>query len=362
MAATDIQVNAATRFQVVAERVKQRQANEIAQDIRSLGDEISALLSTIDNLQQLNNSQLNTLIGTAGTLVSNYLEGKYKQDLNEINAELIGRTIGVEVDTLNEAIETEGFEAEVLPVSEAVQSYEQTPMTDGSSTGAILVASLLASLVSNEVQRVQNTIRGAYFNGLTTQEAIRSIRGTQANRFRDGKLETTRRAAESTMRTASQHAINTAKLATYERNEISKYEWVSTLDSKTSQQCRSLDGNVYEIGKGPLPPIHFNCRSTIVASPDGRLKLNKGDATRAARGPDGRTGRVDASTTYYQWLKRQPKSFQVIAIGKKRTELLNNGGLSAEEFAKLNLSKNFEPLTLEEMRKLRPEVFTQAVI
>jgi SPP1 gp7 family putative phage head morphogenesis protein len=50
---------------------------------------------------------------------------------------------------------------------------------------------------------------------------------------------------------------------------ISECEWVSILDNRTSDICRSRSGKRYEYGKGPLPPAHPNCRSMIVPVVDG---------------------------------------------------------------------------------------------
>ena len=49
-----------------------------------------------------------------------------------------------------------------------------------------------------------------------------------------------------------------------------------------------------------------------------------------------------------------------MAIGPQRGKLLRDGGLSSEKFGELQLSKSFEPLTLDEMRKLEPEAFKEA--
>lgn len=45
---------------------------------------------------------------------------------------------------------------------------------------------------------------------------------------------------------------------------IERYEWVSILDNRTSDICRSRSGKRYSYGSGPLPPAHPNCRSAIV--------------------------------------------------------------------------------------------------
>jgi len=118
-----------------------------------------------------------------------------------------------------------------------------------------------------------------------------------------------------------QQVANTASQNVYEANQdvTKKYRYVATLDSRTSAICRSLDGKEYVYGKGPQPPVHFNCRSTTIPIVDYRaLGLRPpeeviGEGTRAAEG-----GRVSASTNYGQWLQRQPKAYQEEVLGKSR--------------------------------------------
>ena len=78
----------------------------------------------------------------------------------------------------------------------------------------------------------------------------------------------------------------------------------------------------------------------------------------ATRNADG--GAVDAEMTYYDWLKTQPTVFVEDVLGKDRAKLLLEGGLSAEKFAALQLNRNFQPLTLEEMKQKEPLAFKQA--
>ena len=156
-----------------------------------------------------------------------------------------------------------------------------------------------------------------------------------------------------------QHVASTARFQTWDANAdlLTGYQWVSTLDSRTTQQCRSLDGQKFKLGEGPRPPLHIGCRSTTVADLDDGLDFLDEGATRSSL-----TGPVDADLTYYQWLKRQPAAFQDSAIGPKRGKLLRAGGLSAERFSELQLDRNFQPLTLAEMRQLEPQAFARAGI
>ena len=59
---------------------------------------------------------------------------------------------------------------------------------------------------------------------------------------------------------------NQASQSVYAANKkvTPKYQYVATLDSRTSAICQRLDGQMFEYNKGVLPPQHFNCRSTTV--------------------------------------------------------------------------------------------------
>ena len=141
---------------------------------------------------------------------------------------------------------------------------------------------------------------------------------------------------------------------------VEGYRWVSTLDSRTSELCQSLDGQRFDLGEGPMPPAHPNCRSTVVPVTKTFRELGIDlpelpEGTRASIG-----GQVPASLTYFEWLKTQPASFVEEALGPTRAAVFLKGGLSADEFGKLQLGRNFRPLTIEEMRELAPKVFERA--
>lgn len=145
---------------------------------------------------------------------------------------------------------------------------------------------------------------------------------------------------------------------------VTGYRWLSTLDNLTSDLCQALDHQEFELGDGPLPPAHPNCRSTIapITKTFRELGIDIDEmpaGTRASVGPDG-GGQVSAKLSYFDWLKRQPASFIDEALGPTRSALFQKGGLSADEFARLGLSKNFQPLTIEQMREKAPLVFKRA--
>lgn len=207
------------------------------------------------------------------------------------------------------------------------------------------------------VERAVNTIRQGFFEGQTNAQILRAIRGTSALRNEDGLLARMARGEAALVQTAIQHVASVAREAVWEANAdiLSGVQWVSTLDEKTTAECAALDGQVFPINEGPRPPIDINCRSTTIPMLDDDFAALDRGGTRASIG-----GQVDSKLTYYEWLKTQPQDFQAEAIGPVRAKLLRDGGLSAKEFAALSLNKNFEPLTLDEMRALEPMMFKNA--
>jgi SPP1 gp7 family putative phage head morphogenesis protein len=227
------------------------------------------------------------------------------------------------------------------------------------ATGQLLEP-FTASWGAKALTRIEGAIRTGYAQGKTTDQIVRTIRGTKSANFQDGILGgETKRDAAAVVRTAIQQTSTAAQMATYQANDdiVEGYQWISTLDSRTTSQCRALDGRIFKLGQGPLPPIHVNCRSTTIPKLKGVDLLST--ATRASKGAEGGQ-QVPASETYYEWLKRQPADFQVDALGKERAQLFRNGGLSADDFARLSLDKNFQPLTLEQMRQKNPAAFARA--
>jgi SPP1 gp7 family putative phage head morphogenesis protein len=100
--------------------------------------------------------------------------------------------------------------------------------------------------------------------GMVQGEGIDDIR----DRLVDNALVNNKRAAEAVTRTAVNHVTNRAHSAMAKENPrlFPHYRWHSVLDMKTSAMCRARAGQVYETGKGPIPPGHWWCRSTVVYS------------------------------------------------------------------------------------------------
>ena len=155
------------------------------------------------------------------------------------------------------------------------------------------------------------------------------------------------------VRTSVNQVQNMASQAVYMANEdvTERYEYVATLDSKTSAICGSLDGRIFKYGEGPMPPQHFNCRSTTVPIID--------DDDLRRRFPDTRpsaTGRVPQGTNYATWLKENP-SIQTDALGNKKrffNYLIDKKRKTPREALRLIIKDDGTELPLKELIKKYP--------
>nr|DAP12284.1 MAG TPA: minor capsid protein [Caudoviricetes sp.] len=89
--------------------------------------------------------------------------------------------------------------------------------------------------------------------------------------------------------------------------DVEKYEIVATLDSKTSEICRSLDGKVFDMkdyqASVTAPPFHPYCRTTTAPYFDDWEELGV-ERERVARNDKGKNYFVDSNMTYKEWEKQ----------------------------------------------------------
>ena len=116
--------------------------------------------------------------------------------------------------------------------------------------------------------------------------------------------------------------------------DVEKYEIVATLDSKTSEICRSLDGKVFDMkdyqAGVTAPPFHPYCRTTTAPYFDDWEELGV-DRERIARNDKGKNYFVDGNMTYKEWEKKFVNNNDKIEPTKQiEAQLLNEVPQSAK--------------------------------
>jgi SPP1 gp7 family putative phage head morphogenesis protein len=160
------------------------------------------------------------------------------------------------------------------------------------------------------------------------------------------------------VRTSINQVANSASQQVYEANQdiTKKYRYVATLDSRTSSICAALDGQEFPYGRGPMPPQHFNCRSTTVPIIDPDILPPSTTAKRASA-----DGPVPINTSYGQWLAEKQKGETNADLRARQEKTLGPGKVpyfnrlvdkygARDAMAKLVRDDGAE-LTLEQLRK-----------
>ena len=109
-------------------------------------------------------------------------------------------------------------------------------------------------------------------------------------------------AANRLIRTESAYVAGQTTAVAYDECGIERYEYMATLDSRTSAKCSGLDGKIFEMSEKEVgvnyPPAHPHCRSSVAPVIDG---LTREGLTRAARDKDGKSVYVPRSMKYQEW-------------------------------------------------------------
>ena len=85
----------------------------------------------------------------------------------------------------------------------------------------------------------------------------------------------------------------------YEELGVEKYQFVATLDKRTSEICQSLDGKIFDLKDRVVgvnaSPLHVNCRSCEIPYIDNNY------STRFARDNKGKRIEIPSNITYKEW-------------------------------------------------------------
>lgn len=354
----NILANLALRNQVLLDRYKAAQVVEFDQVHKELEKAISETLAAVevDTLDQLSKAELTGLLKELQVAQTD-IGAAQLGALTEQLAEFAGFTAKAEALALTGITKAGGKAAVKATAATAKQAYQRAlddPMNVGKEHTGVKMDGFMKGWSSAQTNMVNGAVLNGWQQGKTVQQVMQQIRGTKAAKYKDGLTAASRRDAAAMVRTATQHVAQAARMETWARNGdlIEGYEILATLDSRTTQICRSMDGRKFDLGKGPFPPFHVNCRTTTVPTLGPEWDFLDEGATRSSA-----NGYVDAELTYYDWLKQQDSTFVKEALGASRSKLFLEGNLTTQQFSDMNLGKNFEPLTLKEMAAAHPTVF-----
>lgn len=333
------------RHQIFVQRYAKGREQEAEEFIRKVLEEAVSRLNV--DLTTLSRARLDRLIQDLIQLV-NELNGDYTEGFIQEALDFVEYEVGFNFRLLGANVNVSA----ILPNMAQVQAAMLTNIMNLEPTKGYTIRDALAEFGRKKGQQIVQKIREGVVLGDTTQTIVKNIKDLEGIQGRQ---------AAALARTVTNHISVQARQITMRENDdiIDSYQWVATLDSRTSLICASRDGQIYkDIDANPKPPAHFNCRSTItyVVKPEFDLGADI-DGERPSVGADG-TKVVSADTTYEQWLRRQPLSFQAEVLGATKAKLFRDGQLSIGRF----VDDQGRVLSLDQLREVEPLAFERAGI
>ncbi len=199
-----------------------------------------------------------------------------------------------------------------------------------------LLSSWVQGMDAGRIQRVEQQIRLGLVASESTDQIVARIRGTKGAQYADGVLDISRRSAQSMVRTAVSHVSNVAAQETWKANAhvVKGWQFLATLDGRTTITCAGLSGSFHPIGEGPIPPRHIRCRSVSVPVTKSFKELGVAGSELPKGTRASMDGQVAADTTFADFLKRKGNTFQDGLLGPTRAKLWRDGRLKLEDFIK----------------------------
>jgi len=268
-------------------------------------------------LVQLKES-LNTWAGDSTLLMTEELQGlailerdfmvQQLESIRPPGAETIVRSVEISPEFARAVVTTDPTSLDIVSLSDdlpgAPRTFAQITVADGTTLtlpNGEIIRNAFNNMTINQAQIFSQTIRNGLLMGDSVEEIVRTLKGRLAKGSQGTIDQLAQKGGAVTVKPT--HQIRTivrtsvTQVTDAAREEVAlansditqKYVYRALLDSKTTPLCRSLDGNVYSWGEGPVPPLHWNCRSIRTALIKGAEEIQ-----------------LSRFTDYGTWLKRNP--------------------------------------------------------
>lgn len=254
----------ALREQYFYEGVRQNEANRGDE----IGDEVTAAIIAalaslgITTLADLTKRRFGNLIKRISGIVAGMLQSNYDKTVANCKAILaavtdVGRQNANAIT--GKRITAEAFDGRFGGNLKLWKQLTDDLIPGTGLTPRELIGDFGRAVINNTVL----TVKKAWARKATLGELVADIRGTAEKKFRDGLA----------VKIANQWAGMSDTLLQYLKSWVlskigplfyDRYQWVSTLDDRTTPYCQAHHLRIYDYGRGPIPPAHYRCRSTIV--------------------------------------------------------------------------------------------------
>lgn len=146
---------------------------------------------------------------------------------------------------------------------------------------------------------------------LTSAVASKNINTDKMSRLLGKRMKVNFSNAKRLVRTETNFVLNQGTLESYKDAGLKKYQFIATLDKRTSAICRKLDNKIFLVKDMKAgvnyPPMHPNCRSTTIPYFD-EDKINRN--IRVARDHNDKGINIPADMDYTAWYNKYIKPYE----------------------------------------------------
>jgi len=259
MSLKDYYIDASTRHQVFLQRYGGGESKKAIATLNRLRRDINArlmqeptqfqaarLYAVLEDIEKLAADAFGVMISRIQAEVP-----KLAANEAEFSAVLYGKGAVIDFSIPSEQSLLQAVSLAALP---AVKGYS-----------SITIDEALRQFSTKKARQISQLIRDRLVLGDTTPDIAKAV----------GQIMTglQQRQLDALVRTIVNHVSSVARYQVYEENAdiMDGYQWVATLDNKTTIICGTRDGEVYKLGAGPMPPAHYNCvlGDTLITSAKG---------------------------------------------------------------------------------------------
>lgn len=251
-------------------------------------------ISRLEALQAQINVKINSLFSSQKNsteeLLANIYEDTYYRNIYEIHK---GIGIGISFAKLDDRL---------------IQKAISEPWHEGNYSSRIW------NNRNKLIMELQTNLTQAFIRGDSVDKTAKAI----AERMNAAKNR-----ARTLVNTESAYISSKATFDSYiESGVVKQYEILATLDLRTSEICRSLDGKVFKLSEKQIgvtaPPFHPNCRTTTVAYFEDDI-----DKERVARNAHGKVYYVDGNMKYSEWHEKYIDNNEIAVTKEEDNKKIN---------------------------------------
>lgn len=255
--------DAMLRQQLLLERLKgyyQRSFNNVLADIDAdMRREFSKL--KVKNLDELNKRELTKLVVAVNGKVRKHLN-KWREDFEIDGKRLTGVDRKLAAQILSATDARNAAVSFFLDKAASADTLWASLINEVIGANGMFIDDMFNNYIRTFEQKVSSAIRYGYANNANTVDVLMGIVGSVNQARRGSTFSQLSVQAGAVTDTAIQH-ISTFTHESVQSKFYNRYRWISVLDERTTEVCRHRHNKIFEYGKGPLPPAHWRCRSTI---------------------------------------------------------------------------------------------------